>query len=202
MIKHTLIFIFIYGNILELEIKSELKLSNMYAYGKLYKLITLHLDTSICLDATIVYLNAPYVWMAPCMFGCPPVCLDVPCMFGHPHMFGHLPVCLDAPYIWMALYVLTPPVCLKTPYVWMHSLYVLMPPYVWMHPQYVWIPPYVSISPCMFGWPHVWTPSCMFGCPMFGYSPVCLDTPMFGCTLNMCGHSHMFGCPHTFGSIQ
>ena len=78
----------------------------------------------VCLDATIC-LDAPYVWMAFCMFGClicldTPVCLDAPCMFGHPpclysHMFG------------CPLYVCLPP-CLDTP------LYGWMPPHIWLCP--------------------------------------------------------------------
>ena len=45
-----------------LELKSELNLSNMYAYGKLYKLITLHQDKletrmEACLETTSMFCS-------------------------------------------------------------------------------------------------------------------------------------------------
>ena len=131
--------------------------------------IPLCLDTSICLDAPCMFgwcldtcctyttqrkhaladeggvhmppyiCMTPYVWMATCMFGCPPyvwmhlVCFDGPICLDTTHRFGCFPVCLDAPCMFG------------------HH------PYVWM-PLYVWMPPYVWTPSCMFGCPH------MFGC--------------------------------------
>ena len=55
-----------------------------------------------------IHLDAPYIWMALCMFGCPLICLNAPiCVY--------TPACLDAPMFGCYLYVWTPPVCLDAP---------------------------------------------------------------------------------------
>ena len=122
---------------------------------------------SICLDA-------PHVWMAPCIFGCPHM---PPCMFGHP-LFG-CPLCLDA--VWMSLYIHN---TRKACFVRLRGVH--MPPYIWMPPVHKHHKesmlcqtkgcPYAPIhldAPCMFRFCH------MFGCtPVCLNVPICLDVPM------------------------
>ena len=138
----------------------------------------------------------PYVWM-PC------ICLDAPTyvlmMFGcllYIHntkkacfvilrRCPYTPIHLDAPY------VLMPPICLDDPCIFGYP-HMFGHPHMFGCPLYVWMPA-VHIQ-------HKESMLCQTKgvsiCPhMFGYSPVCLGTPVFGCPLNMCGHSHMFGCP-------
>ena len=143
-----------------------------------------------------VCLDAPYLWMAHCMFDC----LH---MFGHPlHVW--IPPCLDAT------------ICVDTPYVWMPLMFghphMFGCPHMFEHPAVclgdVWMPPVhtqhiesmlchtigVSICPHTFECPicldappvyldapHIWTPLICLD------APICLDT------------THIFGCPHMFG---
>ena len=109
-----------------------------------------------------------------------PICLDAPCMFGCP------------PYVWIT------PCMFGCPHVWTPSC-MFGCPHMFGHPNMFGCPHLFGCIPCMLGCPlcldnplYVWMPH------MFGYSPVCLGTSMFECPLNMCGHSHMFGCPHMF----
>ena len=122
-----------------------------------------------------------YIWMcpmcldAPCLFGCPPICLDGPicldtstyvstptCMFGQPqcldasHIFGCTSVCFDAP------------ICLDAPvYAWKMFGCLL---YIYNTKK----PCFFRVRGCPYA-PHT------FGYPICLDAPVCLDTPMFGC---------------------
>ena len=66
---------------------------------------------------------APIHLDAPCMFECPPVCLDTPCLYS--------PQCLDAPYVW------TPLCMVGCPHIFGHPLYVWMPSICLAAPLYV-----------------------------------------------------------------
>ena len=78
------------------------------------------MDAPIWLDAPIVCLDAQYVWMAACMFGCPPYVLMpsyvwMPLYVLDPHMFGCPPLCwIPHMFVWL-LYVWTPTICLDVP---------------------------------------------------------------------------------------
>ena len=92
---------------------------SMLCQTKAVSICPIHLDSYICLDASL-YVGMPpiclvtlHVWMAPYMFGCPPYAslyvwtppyvwvplFGFPCMHEHPHRFGcpHIFGCLDAP---------------------------------------------------------------------------------------------------------
>ena len=59
----------------------------------------------------------------------------------------------------------------------------------------------MGASKCMTAYAHPLSlmKHAFFVLCMYKGHPNIWGTHMFGCPLNMCGHSHMFGCPHMFG---
>ena len=145
-----------------------------------------------------VYLDAPHVWILPCMlgipmFGCPLNMCGHSHMFGYPFMFGWLtyihntkkayfvtlrecpyaPIHLDAPCMFGC-----PSICLDAPHMFEHPAVYLgdvwMPP---VHTQHIesmlCYTKGVSICPIHLDAPIYVDAPCMFGCP------ICLDGPLY-----------------------
>ena len=121
----------------------------------------------------------PYVWIAPCMFGCPHVWTPF-CMFGCPHMFGYSPV-FGHPYVWMSPECVDTPICLDAPmYVWKMFGCLL---YIYNTKKAC----FVILRGCPYA-PYIWMP-CMFGHPPYVWmSLIPLDA-----TIHLAASKHMGG---------
>ena len=105
-----------------------------------------HYGMSIC----PIHLDAPYVWMAPCMVECPHMC-------GHPLYVWMPPMFGCYLYVWMPPCVWTSSVCLYN--VWMPPVHTQHKESMLCHTK--------GVSIC----PHT------FGCPSCLDTPICLDVP-------------------------